>query len=247
MEKNINIDAETKFTTYMLLFTFGIIILHILISPFFHKITVPFFIERTIRVQKENQLLPIKNLKFNGLPAIYYQYYDNNTNVNLNFVNTINNNLLKSLEFEIYLFNDKDARHFIISNFDDKLLNIYDKLTNKQKINLWIYCLLYSNGGIYININLKLKKSLINIINDNIKLDILFTKQGSHVSNKFIVAKPNHPIFKELIDSYYTDDIKTLSSIVFDNYNDNIKFTVDKKYNIRNIETDEILFEPIRY
>jgi mannosyltransferase OCH1-like enzyme len=247
MEKNINIDAETKFTTYMLLFTFGIILLHILILPFFHKITVPFFIERTLRIEENNQLYPIKNLNFNGIPATYYQYYDNNTNVNLNFVNTINSNILKSLEFEVYLFNDRDVRHFIITNFDKKLLDIYNKVTTKQKINLWIYCLLYSNGGIYININLKLKKPLLEIINNYITEDLLFTKQGSYISNKFIVAKPNNPIFKELIDSYYDNNIKNLSSIVFDKYNDNIKFAVDKNYNIKNIDTNEILFEPITY
>jgi hypothetical protein len=50
-------------------------------------------------------------------------------------------------------------------------------------------------------------------------------------------------IFKELIDSYYTDTIKTLTSLVLKNYSDNIEFTVDDEYNIKNIETNEICLE----
>ena len=67
------------------------------------------------------------------------------------------------------------------------------------------------------------------------------------ISNKFIVAKQGEPIFKELIDSYYTDVRKSLSSLVLKNYTDNIQFIIDDEYNIKNIETDEICFEAIKF
>jgi len=246
MEENISNKTVIKFNTYMLLFTFGLIFLHILIKPLLNTIYVPFLMERNIKYEKNNQFLRIDNLDFEGIPAILYQYYDNNTKINMKFVSTINENVLNSNEFDIYLINDKDARHFIVTYFDSKLVSIYDSLSFKQKINLWLYCLLYKNGGVYININLKLTKPLIKIIS-NSKSNLVFTKQGNSISNKFIVAKPGQPIFKELIDSYYTDTIKTLSSLVFNNYPDNIQYIVDEKYNIRNIKTNEIYFEPIKY
>jgi hypothetical protein len=49
MEENISDETVKKFSTYMLLFTFGIILLHILIKPFFQKIQIPFLIERIIK------------------------------------------------------------------------------------------------------------------------------------------------------------------------------------------------------
>ena len=246
MEENISNNTLKKFTTYMLLFTFGLIFLHILIRPLFNRIHVPFLLERIITYEKDNKIMPIKKLDFDGLPAIVYQYYDNKTKVNLSFVETINENILNSTEFDFYLMNDRDARHFMVTNFDTELVNIYDKLSDKQKINLWLYCLLYTNGGIYININLKLTKHLLKIIAET-HTKLIFTKQGNYISNKFIVAKPGEPIFKELIDSYYTDSRKSISSIVFKNYSDNIKFVVDEEYNLKNIDTDEVCFEAIKY
>jgi mannosyltransferase OCH1-like enzyme len=239
-------ETFNKFATYMLLFTFGLIFLHILISPILTTIEVPFLMERIIKYEHENKKIRIKKLDFNGIPAVLYQYYDNNTKINSSFVSTINENVLNSNEFDIYLFNDKDARHFIVTNFDDKLVNIYDNLNTKQKINLWIYCVLYTNGGIYININYKLTQPLLDIIS-SAKSKLIFTKQGNMISNKFIVAKQGEPIFKELIDSYYTDVRKSLSSLVFKNYPDNIQFIIDDEYNIKNIETDEICFEAIKF
>ena len=246
MEENINDKTFKKFAMYMFVFTLGLITLHIIISPFLTTITVPFLMERNIRYEKDNELIPIKKLDFDGLPAILYQYYDNKTKINLNFVNTINKNVLNSSEFDIYLFNNNDARHFIQINFDNELLKIYDTIGHKHKINLWLYCLLYTNGGIYVNINLKLTKPLLKII-EEAQSKRIFTQQGNAISNKFIVAKPGDPMFKELIDSFYNGSIKSLSSVVFKHYPNDIKFIVDENYNIRNINTNEVCFEAIKY
>lgn len=234
----------TKFTTYMLFFTFGIILIYIFILPLLFPIEIPFYMERIIKYNNDNQELRIDKLNFDGIPANLYQYYDNKTKINLSFVSKINENVLNCSEFDIYLINNNDARHFIDTNFDKELLKIYDNLQYKQKINLWLYCLLYRNGGIYININFKLKKPLLDIIS-NFKSTPIFTKQGDSISNKFIVAKPGEPIFKELIDSYYTDTKKTLTSLVLENYSDNIEFIIDDEYNIKNIKTNEICLELI--
>jgi hypothetical protein len=129
MEENINDKTFKKFAMYMFIFTLGLITLHIIIRPIFTTITVPFLMERNISYEKDNELIPIKKLDFDGLPAILYQYYDNKTKINLNFVNTINKNVLNSSEFDIYLFNNKDARHFIQINFDNELLPCNTNLT----------------------------------------------------------------------------------------------------------------------
>jgi mannosyltransferase OCH1-like enzyme len=241
---NENNIISTQFTTYMLFFTLGIILIHIFILPLLFPIEVPFYMERSIKYKKDNNEQRIDKLTFYDVPANLYQYYDNKTKINLSFISKINENVENSSEFDIYLINDKDARHFIDTNFDKELINIYDNLGYKQKINLWLYCLLYRNGGIYMNINLKLTKPLLDILSD-FKSTPIFTKQGNSISNKFIVTKPGEPIFKELIDSYYTDTIKTLTSLVLKNYSDDIKFIVDDEFNIKNIKTNEICFELI--
>ena len=57
--------------------------------------------------------------------------------------------------FEHYLFDDNDCREFIKNNFEESVLNAYDGLIpGAYKADLWRYCVLYINGGIYMDIKL---------------------------------------------------------------------------------------------
>jgi len=58
-------------------------------------------------------------------------------------------------KFEHYLFDDNDCREFIKKHFDNEVLNAYDSLIpGAYKADLWRYCVLYINGGIYMDIKL---------------------------------------------------------------------------------------------
>jgi hypothetical protein len=55
--------------------------------------------------------------------------------------------------FKYYLYDDADCRAFIEANFDPEVLAAYDKLIpGAYKADLWRYCVLYKNGGIYLDI-----------------------------------------------------------------------------------------------
>ena len=56
-------------------------------------------------------------------------------------------------EFEHHLYDDNDCREFIRINFDSNVLNAFDRLiSGAYKADLWRYCVLYKNGGIYLDI-----------------------------------------------------------------------------------------------
>ena len=56
-------------------------------------------------------------------------------------------------EFKFVLYDDNDCREFIKKNFDAEVLYAYDKLIpGAYKADLWRYCILYINGGIYMDI-----------------------------------------------------------------------------------------------
>jgi mannosyltransferase OCH1-like enzyme len=58
--------------------------------------------------------------------------------------------------FEHYLFDDNDCREFIKDNFDNAILKAFDNLVpGAYKADLWRLCVLYVNGGIYMDIKLK--------------------------------------------------------------------------------------------
>lgn len=59
-------------------------------------------------------------------------------------------------EFEHVLFDNNDCREFIKNNFDFDVLVTFDKLKpGAYKADLWRYCVLYINGGVYLDIKFK--------------------------------------------------------------------------------------------
>lgn len=65
--------------------------------------------------------------------------------------------LLKSQnpKFEHHLFDDNDCRNFIRTYFRPDVLDAYDKLIpGAYKADLWRCCVLFINGGIYVDIKL---------------------------------------------------------------------------------------------
>ena len=63
--------------------------------------------------------------------------------------------LIKSLNprFKHYLYDDNDCREFIKNHFKPDVLNAYDSLIpGAYKADLWRYCILFINGGIYLDI-----------------------------------------------------------------------------------------------
>jgi mannosyltransferase OCH1-like enzyme len=56
-------------------------------------------------------------------------------------------------KFKHYLFDDNDCREFIRTYFRDDVLDAYDRLIpGAYKADLWRYCVLFINGGIYLDI-----------------------------------------------------------------------------------------------
>ena len=69
-----------------------------------------------------------------------------------------NVNIMKKVnqEFNIQLFDDCDCREFIKNNFSEDVLTAFDTLKpGAYKADLWRLCILYINGGIYIDIKFK--------------------------------------------------------------------------------------------
>ena len=103
-------------------------------------------------------------------------------------------------EFNHYLYDENDCINFIQDNFDNEVLNTYNSLIPcSYKSDLWRYCVLYINGGIYYDI----KFSCINgfkfiALTEN----ELFVRDrpDNCVLTGLIVSKPGNIILKQCID-----------------------------------------------
>ena len=74
-------------------------------------------------------------------------------------------------EFEHHFYDIHECRTFIKENFDKEVLDAYDKLKPLAfKADLWRYCVLYKNGGVYLDIKYQCENGfkLINIVNSKL-------------------------------------------------------------------------------
>lgn len=105
--------------------------------------------------------------------------------------------------YEYKFFNDNDCLNFIYNNFDKNVFNTYKSLIPPAfKADLFRYCYLYINGGVYCDIDLKCDKSFDNLINSN-TIDLIVPFDGKEkpgLYQAFMIAKPGLYIFKLAID-----------------------------------------------
>ena len=115
------------------------------------------------QVKKINTIKNIYNKPFNNkninecifqIPANIFQTWESKKIPPLMFQNIlliVRNNP----KFRYYLFDDNDCQKFIKDNFSEEILNAYNNLIpGAYKADLWRLCVLYINGGIYMDIKL---------------------------------------------------------------------------------------------
>jgi len=106
----------------------------------------------------------------------------------------------KHPRFEHILFDDNECRQFIAANFDSVVLKAFDSLIpGAYKADLWRYCILYKNGGIYLDI----KYACINsfrFIELTEKEHWVLDINGNNIYNALIAVKPNNEICLKCIN-----------------------------------------------
>jgi mannosyltransferase OCH1-like enzyme len=170
----------------------------------------------------------------------------------------------KNPEFEHFLFDDEDCRQFILTNFGCEVSEVFDTLIpGAYKADLWRYCVLYINGGIYLDIKYKCINGfrLIALTEQE-----WFVKDmddsGCGVYNALMITKPNNPMYLQFINKvvqnvknrfygdnslmptgphmlkhFFSDKIIREFSLAhqeFDNY-----YITDKRFNINILKIDD--------
>ena len=114
--------------------------------------------------------------------------------------NAVNKIIYNNPRFNYQLFDDDDCRNFIKDNFDINVLNAFDSLIpGAYKADLWRYCILYKNGGVYLDI----KYAPVNgfkFINLMEKEHWVLDMDKNGIYNALIVCKPNNEILLRAIN-----------------------------------------------
>ena len=105
-------------------------------------------------------------------------------------------------EFNHYLYDDEDCKNFIEENFSQDVIDTYNKLIpGAFKADLWRYCILYINGGIYLDIKYYTISpfKLINFLDKEYFVKDM-DNSGGGIYNAFMICKKGNKILKKCID-----------------------------------------------
>ncbi len=136
------------------------------------------------------------------IPKKIFQTWKSN-DMDIEMANTIK--LIKNLnpEYEYNFLTDFDAEEYISKNFNDDVLDAFKTLNlGPFKADLLRYCLLYKEGGIYIDCKMIPTKPFRNIINSNDKCILVkntFEKDQISIYNAFMCSEPNNQLFLNCI------------------------------------------------
>ncbi len=104
-------------------------------------------------------------------------------------------------EYSYNFFNDKEIRQYIKNNFEKKVLTAFDMLVpGAYKADLWRYCILYKEGGVYADAKQINLVPLDKIIGSDVDFISVKDEKRNAIFNAFICTVPNHPYMKKAID-----------------------------------------------
>lgn len=110
--------------------------------------------------------------------------------------------------YEIYWYDDTNARDFLRSHFIPSVVHAFDTTPKgAHKADLLRYCLLYVRGGLYMDIKTVLIRPLDEIFNKP-AVDTYFiheydlTSKEPQIYNGVIATYPRNPFFLQLIHNY---------------------------------------------
>jgi len=150
------------------------------------------------------------------IPKIIYQTWKTK-DLPLN-VNTIRDKISKlNPNYKMILYDDNDIDIFIKTNFNIKIYNIYKKLNvGASKADFWRYCILYINGGIYLDMDAQILKPLDYLIEENEQCIITREGNAGAFNNWIMIFEKQHPILLEtIIQCCYNIDNKITNDICY--------------------------------
>jgi len=141
----------------------------------------------------------------NLIPKVIYQTW-HTKNLPTNMQKCVDKLKKDNPDYEYHLYDDLDCREFIKNNFDNSILNAFDKLIpGAYKADLWRYCILYKKGGIYLDIKYQCHNGFsFRQLEQNKEYLVLdrpgFWKQHKRgIYNAFMVCKPGNDILLKCI------------------------------------------------
>lgn len=120
-------------------------------------------------------------------------------------------------EYTMHLYDDKDILEFLENNYSINVVEAFKSLNvGAAKADLWRYCILYTNGGVYLDIDADIKESLDTLIRPDSKA--IITREGNPglFCQWILIFEPGNKFLKNLIEQcVYNILNKTTTNIMY--------------------------------
>jgi mannosyltransferase OCH1-like enzyme len=102
--------------------------------------------------------------------------------------------------YEYVYFTDDQAKKFLRDHFDQTIIDAYDSIIpGAYKADLFRYCFLWINGGVYIDMGMVALDGLDKIVKSTDTFVAPEDNGANSIYNAFMGCTPKHPIIKEAI------------------------------------------------
>lgn len=158
-------------------------------------------------------------------------------------------------DYTMHLYDDEDMLRFLQENYTQDVVKAYEMLAvGASKADLWRYCILYTYGEVYLDIDADIRESLDTLVKPDDKAIITREENPGLFCQWILMFEPKHPLLELLILNCVnnilnkvTDNIMFLTgpalfTIIINNYlesnNTNTYFLSDESFN--NLYGDKI-------
>ena len=117
--------------------------------------------------------------------------------------------------YEMIVYDDADIDEFIRKNYDSEFYDAYSKLNiGAAKADFWRYCVLYTHGGIYLDMDADIVLPLDWLIKKDDTCILTREKNPQYFNNWIMIAEKGHPIMLEALrQCVYNINNKTSTNI----------------------------------
>ena len=145
--------------------------------------------------------IAIKNKNEYAIPKIIHIKYDNLDKVPRSVWENLKN---VANGYDIRIYNEENTIDYLLENFGKLFVNIYKRIYRiEHKNDLFRYCVLFNDGGIFLDIKTYPKVSFSKIF-DHITNNRLYTTLGNrpHINESILATYKQNIFIKTLIEDF---------------------------------------------
>jgi len=153
-----------------------------------------FYVERSSK-KKKNIMIPKK----------IYQTWKTQ-NLPKKILKMHSNMLTQNPDFEHIIYTDEQMNDYMTSNAEKEILDLYWKMNHiVAKADIWRYTILYKEGGVYLDIDSQINKSLGTLIEDNDEAVITAEKNKNLFVQWALIYNKKHKILEQTLNNILED------------------------------------------